>query len=105
MKNINNKDLQELADISAQFIKSRESPHGAMQRLVIGGTGLTAGAGLGMLPMVAGTAVLGRAANSALNSNLARQMVTGGLLNQAPPLIIRQGLLGATKAAPVLIAQ
>ena len=105
MKNINNKDLQELADISAQFIKTRESPHGALQRLVIGGTGLSAGAGLGMLPMVAGTAAVGRAANSALNSELARKMVTGGLLNQAPPLIIRKGLLGATKAAPVLIAQ
>lgn len=105
MKNINNKDLQELADISAQFIKTRESPHGALQRLVIGGTGLSAGAGLGMLPMVAGTAAVGRAANSALNSEFARKMVAGGLLNQAPPLIIRKGLLGATKAAPVLIAQ
>jgi len=105
MKNINNKDLQELADISAQFIKTRESPHGALQRLVIGGTGLTAGAGFGMLPVVAGTAAVGRTANAALNSDLARKLVTGGLLNQSPPLMLRQGLLGASKAAPVLIAQ
>ena len=105
MKNINNKDLQELADISAQFIKTRESPHGALQRLVIGGTGLTAGAGFGMLPVVAGTAAVGRTANATLNSDLARKLVTGGLLNQSPPLMLRQGLLGASKAAPVLIAQ
>ena len=37
---------------------------------------------------------------------IARMASQSGLLNQAPPLIIRQGLLGAaTKAAPVLIAQ
>ncbi|MGK3946227.1 hypothetical protein ABK046_48735, partial [Streptomyces caeruleatus] len=37
LKNINNPELQELADISAQFLRTRESPHGALQRLVIGG--------------------------------------------------------------------
>ena len=105
MKNINNKDLQELADISAQFIKTRESPHGALQRLVIGGTGLGVGAGAGMLPIVAGTAALGRATNSLLNSEAAKRMVTGGLLNQPPPLMIKRGLLGASKVAPVLTAQ
>lgn len=105
MKNINNKDLQELADISAQFIKTRESPHGALQRLVIGGTGLGVGAGAGMLPIVAGTAALGRATNSLLNSEAAKRVVMGGLLNQPPPLMIKRGLLGASKVAPVLTAQ
>jgi hypothetical protein len=105
MKNVNNKDLQELADISAQFIKTRESPHGALQRLVIGGTGLGLGAGAGMLPVVAGTAAAGRATNSLLNSDMARRLVTGGLLNQPTPMMIRQGLLGASKVAPVLTAQ
>jgi hypothetical protein len=105
MKNVNNKDLQELADISAQFIKTRESPHGALQRLVIGGTGLGLGAGAGMLPVVAGTAAAGRATNSLLNSDMARRLVTGGLLNQPTPMMIRQGLLGDSKVAPVLTAQ
>jgi hypothetical protein len=65
MKGIRSKDLQELADISAQFLKPRESQHGALQRLVIGG----AAGGLAGLPTLAGGAVAGRAANAALNSN------------------------------------
>jgi hypothetical protein len=71
MKNIKNKELQELADIAAQFVKTRESPHGALQRLVIGGaaTSATAGtAGLAGLPYLAGAAVAGRGANAMLNS-------------------------------------
>ncbi|MGL4651828.1 MAG: hypothetical protein ACRC1H_20635, partial [Caldilineaceae bacterium] len=72
MKHINNPDLQELADIAAQFLKTRESPHGALQRLVIGGTaGATAG-GLGALPMLPVAAGVGRATNALLNSNAAR---------------------------------
>lgn len=34
-KNIKNPELQDLADISAQFLRTRESPHGAMQRVVL----------------------------------------------------------------------
>lgn len=71
MKNIGNQDLQELADISAQFLRSRESPHGAMQRLVIGGVGAGAG-GVGAAPYLAGTVAAGRVANSALNSDMLR---------------------------------
>lgn len=37
--------------------------------------------------------------------NIAGKVMPAGLLNQAPPMMIRQGLLGASKAAPVLIAQ
>jgi hypothetical protein len=77
MRHINNPDLQELADISAQFLKGRESPHGALQRLVIGGTAASVGAPLGALPVVAAGGIAGRAANSALNSNALRAMVTG----------------------------
>lgn len=100
-----NQDLQDLADISSQFLKTRESPHGALQRLVIGGTGLTAGAGLGILPMVAGGAVAGRGMNALLSSDAAKRAVTGGLLNSNTPLVLRQGLLGVQRAAPVLSAQ
>lgn len=77
LKNINNADLQELADIAAQFLRTRESPHGAMQRLVIGGAAGAAG-GLGALPIMAATAGAGRLANSALNSQAARNAVLGG---------------------------
>lgn len=76
LKNINNPDLQELADISAQFLRTRESPHGAMQRLVIGGAAGAAG-GLSALPVMAATAGAGRVANSLLNSTAARNAVLG----------------------------
>jgi hypothetical protein len=74
MKNIGNPDLQELADISAQFLKTRESPHGAMQRLMIGGVASTAG-GVGALPYIGATAAAGRVANTALNSDTLRSIV------------------------------
>lgn len=98
MKNIGNPDLQDLADISAQFLKSRESPHGAMQRLMLGGLGAV-GAGSGaMSPLLLGGAMAaGRGANSALNSTALRN-----LLMKAPSQ--GQGLLsiGAEKANKVL---
>jgi hypothetical protein len=76
LKNINNPDLQELADISAQFLRTRESPHGAMQRLVIGGAAGATG-GLNALPVMAATVGAGRVANSLLNSTAARNAVLG----------------------------
>jgi hypothetical protein len=101
MKNINSPDLQELADISAQFLTSRESPHGAMQRLVIGSTALGVGTPLGALPIAAGTMGAGRLTNSLLNSNMARQAVLGQPLT-APA---NGGLLGLTRTAPLLTGQ
>lgn len=106
MKNVRSPDLQELADISAQFLKTRESPHGALQRLIIGGTGLTAAAGAGSLPIGVGLLAAGRGANSVLNSDamrnaLLRQPSAPGLLGNS----MRMGLMGATKVAPVLSAQ
>jgi len=73
MKNINNPELQELADISAQFLKSREGAHGAAQRVGAGALalGLTGPQGL-----AAGMAT-GRAANSLLNSSAMRNAVSG----------------------------
>ena len=81
MKNINNADLQELADIAAQFLTTRESPHGALQRLVIGGTAATAAGGMGALPMLPVAATVGRATNAALNSNAARALALGQPMN------------------------
>lgn len=77
MKNINNPDLQELADIAAQFLRTRESPHGAMQRIMMGGVGTMAAGGTGMLPMLPVAAAAGRGANALLNSNAARNAVLG----------------------------
>lgn len=95
MKNIGNKDVQELADIAAQFLKTRENPHGAMQRTFIGGTASL----LGGVPYMAAGMTAGRAANSLLNSNAARKAVLGqggGLLGQFPTNdLTRLGLLSA----------
>ncbi len=73
LKNIGNKDLQELADISAQFLKGREGQHGAMQRVGLG----AAGASLGGLPALAGGMAAGRAANATLNSNMLKNLMMG----------------------------
>ncbi|EJM25134.1 putative soluble lytic transglycosylase fused to an ABC-type amino acid-binding protein [Pseudomonas sp. GM21] len=98
MKNIGNPELQDLADISAQFLKSRESPHGAMQRLMLGGLGaIGAGSGAVAPLVVAGGIAAGRGANMALNSKAVR-----GLLTRPPSQ--GRGLLslGAEKANKVL---
>lgn len=105
MKNVNSPDLQELADIAAQFMVTRESPHGALQRLIIGSTGIGVGAGLGGLPIGVGLMAGGRAANSTLNSGLLRSMVLGQPTQSTTQEAVRKGLLGVTRAAPVLTAQ
>jgi hypothetical protein len=77
MKNINNPDLQELADIAAQFMRTRESPHGALQRLVIGGAATATATPLGAAAILPPMALAGRGANAALNSNALFSRVTG----------------------------
>lgn len=73
MKNIGNKDLQELADISAQFLKAREGQHGAMQRVSLGGLAAFTG-----YPGALATGVVaGRSANALLNSNMLKNAVMG----------------------------
>lgn len=103
MKNIRSPDLQELADISAQFLKSRESPHGALQRLVIGGTGVGVGTSLGALPLAGGLMALGRGANTMLNSEAAKRAVLGQPILQSQ--IANGGLLGLSRVAPLLGGQ
>lgn len=104
MKNIGNPELQDLADISAQFLKSRESPHGAMQRLMLAGLG-AAGAGSGFVsPLLYGGAMAaGRGANAALNSNALR-----GLLLTPPRQgagLLSHGAERANKVLPLLTPQ
>lgn len=93
MKNINNPELQELADISAQFLKSREGNHGAAQRVGAGALalGLTGPAG------VAAGVATGRGANMLLNSNAMKGAVMGG--PQSNQLL---RLLGAPEAQQLL---
>lgn len=104
MKNIGNPELQDLADIGAQFLKSRESPHGAMQRIMLGGLG-AAGAGSGVVsPLLFGGAMVGgRGANAALNSNTLR-----GLLMSQPKQgagLLSNGAERANKVLPLLMPQ
>lgn len=76
MKNIGNADLQELADISAQFLKPREGQHGSMQRIGMGIGGAIA-SGMGAAPAVGVGVGAGRLANAALNSSVARNALMG----------------------------
>jgi hypothetical protein len=109
MRGINNPEMQELADIAAQFVKPREGAHGSAQRVFgaggLLGTGALIGGPVGAALGVAGGMGGGRAANGLLNSQMARDYVlgAGGLLGEPESL----GLLtqGAYRALPVLSAQ
>jgi hypothetical protein len=94
LKNINNPDLQELADISAQFLKPREGMHGAAQRA---GAGIGVGF-LGGAPALGATIGAGRVGNTLLDSQLGRNFVLG----QSPQL--PPGLLAPLyRTAPLLM--
>jgi hypothetical protein len=91
LKNINNPELQELADIAAQFVKPREGMHGSMQR---GFAAMGIGTALGPYALGA-TAAAGRGANIALNSEAMRSTLLGLPRQQTP------GLLGNLKRGTV----
>lgn len=95
MKNIGNKDLQELADISAQFLKAREGQHGAAQRTGIGGVMAVLGGPAGLATGVAA----GRATNSVLNSNALKQALINGPSAASPAA--NRLLQGVYRTAPV----
>lgn len=85
MKNIRNPEMQELADIAAQFVKPREGAHGAAQRATAG----AAMFGLGGLPGLLAGAATGRATNMALNSQVTKGLLmnpSAKLLGEAEPL-------------------
>jgi hypothetical protein len=97
MKNINNQDMQELADIAAQFLKPREGQHGAAQRAA-------AGLGIGSIGGPASLAAsigAGRAANSMLNSQTARDLLLQQLQSGRYPGVVEN----AYRMAPVLGSQ
>jgi len=97
LKNIGNKDLQELADIAAQFLKSREGSHGAAQRTVAGAAAAMLGGPATLAAGIAG----GRGANMLLNSQAGRDFVmptTNRLANGVNPLLGS----GFYRSAPLL---
>lgn len=102
MKNLGNPDLQELADIAAQFLRPRESQHGAAQRAFAGmGVGAVAG-----LPALAGSVAVGRVGNALLDSAMARNALMGkpptpGLLGQKLNPLAQFGY----RTAPVLATE
>lgn len=78
LRNVNNPELKDLADIAAQFVRPRESPHGAAQRVVGGlAIGTTSALAPGTAPMMAGGMAAGRAANAALNSRTLKTLMLG----------------------------
>ena len=108
MQGINNPQMQELADIAAQFVKPREGAHGAAQRVSLGGMTAALGGWVGGpvgAALAAGTLMGGgRAANGLLNSKMIKNYVAGGGLLGEPETL---GLLtqGAYRALPLLPAQ
>ena len=100
MKNIGNKDMQELADIAADFLKPREGQHGAAQRAMVG----LMGANMAGIPGLVAGASVGRGANMLLNSNALRNQMLG----QGNPALgnaLANIPLIAQRTAPVLSAQ
>jgi len=111
LKHINNPDLQELADIAAQFVKPREAAHGNAQR-VFGAGGASTAAVLGAMGVpVAGAAAIaaggvmgvGRVANKALNSQTARNAILKPAVRAgAQPAGMSALTKGVSRAVPLL---
>lgn len=102
MRNIRNPELQELADIAAQFLRPREGQHGAAQRIM---AGALMGVGAGV-PAATASVGVGRLANTLLNSNSARNMMLGQQSNSALANALREALPAtAARMAPVISAQ
>lgn len=103
LRNLNNPDLQELADISAQFLRPREGQHGAAQRAA---ASLGIGGFVG-LPALTGTVASGRLANTMLNSRALQNAAMGIPVlpeNRLADLLRESPQLGY-QAAPVLGSQ
>jgi hypothetical protein len=71
MRNVRDPQLRDLVDIAAQFGRTRESPHGAAQRVTLGALAPVAAAA-GQLPAYLGAIGLAKGANMALSSDALR---------------------------------
>lgn len=100
LKNINNPELQDLADIASQFIKTRENPHGAAQRIGLALGGGAIGSATGTLPLVAAGMAGARGVNSVLNSSTLKSlMLNGGQPSQTLMDLLSNPVFRATPAA------
>ena len=101
MDTMGNQSLQDVADVAAQFVRPREGAHGAAQRAAAGLITL----GMSGAPALATGAATGRAANMALNSNLAKQLI----LNEPTPILNNQLMKtlqsGGYRVAPLITSQ
>lgn len=100
MKNAKSPELQEIANISYQFMKARESQHGSSQRALgsMLGFGVSGGALLGLV----GPTIIGRAINGTLNSNELKRIAAG--LPEQEANTLRQIAFKARKAASTIPA-
>jgi hypothetical protein len=75
---VSDPELNDLANIAAQFIRPRESAHGAMQRVGLGTVGISAGHTFpAAAPILGGGVALARGTNMALNSQTLKNLMLG----------------------------
>jgi predicted butyrate kinase (DUF1464 family) len=79
IKSSHNPEINDLKDIAHQFMRTRESPHGAAQRVTLGGLGSALVGYGGGIPAIAGGIAAGNLTNKALNSNMLRRYITNGI--------------------------
>lgn len=110
LPNINNPQLQEIADIAAQFVRPRESAHGSAQRIygaigafgapaMVGGAGVMAG-----IPgaiAAGGVIAAGRVANTVLNSQAMRRAILSPTAAAVEPATMGRLAQGIQRALPL----
>lgn len=107
LPNINNDALQEIADIAAQFVKTRESAHGAAQRVygALGAPAIVGGAGAiaGIPGAIAAGGVIGvgRVANKVLNSQAMRKAILNPTAAAVEPATMGRLAQGIQRALPL----
>lgn len=81
IRDARSQDLQDVADVAAQFVRTRESPHGAAQRVFMSALGIGAPAAAStaglLVPALAATGVMGagRVASEALKSRALAELL------------------------------
>lgn len=110
LPNINNPQLQEIADIAAQFVRPRESAHGSAQRIygavgAFGAPAMVGGAGAmaGVPGAIAAGGVIGagRVANTVLNSQAMRRAILSPTAAAVEPATMGRLAQGIQRALPL----
>jgi hypothetical protein len=79
IKSTHNPEINDLKDIAHQFMRTRESPHGAAQRVTLGGLGSALTGYAGGIPAIVGGMAAGNVTNRALSSKAARKLAINGI--------------------------